>query len=62
MGLFNQHIVEDWASAILARHAAMGLGNEEAAKLVQDISDSANDPSVHALIDWVDVWAQKPVG
>lgn len=60
MGMFNQIISEDWATALLGRPDTLGLNEEEALQLAQDLSDADNNPALHAYMDWVDVWAQKP--
>lgn len=60
MGMFLQDITEDWACALLGRPDTMGLSEDDAVKLIHAISDTFNDLNIHAYMDWVDVWAQKP--
>ncbi|KAJ3472320.1 hypothetical protein NLG97_g11091 [Lecanicillium saksenae] len=60
MGLFQQAIVLDFALAVLAKRDILGLDQDEAAELGQQVLESVNDPGVHAYMDWADVWAQKP--
>ncbi|EGX92821.1 UMTA methyltransferase family protein [Cordyceps militaris CM01] len=61
MGLFQQTIILDFALAVLARHDILGLDQDEAAELGQQVVDCVHDPGMHAYMDWADVWAQKPV-
>lgn len=60
MGMFLQDITEDWAAALLGRPDTMGLSENDAVRLIHELNDSFNDGAVHAYLDWVDVWAQKP--
>jgi len=60
MGMFNQVIAQDMAVTLLSRHAMLGISEEEATALAQDLSDAANDPAIHAFLGGVSVWAQKP--
>ena len=60
MGMFNQTVCGDWATALLGRPATLGLDEEEAVQLAQGLFDAMNNPAIHAYMDWVDVWAQKP--
>jgi hypothetical protein len=60
MGMFTQIICDGAVSALLGRPDTMGLSEEEAACLIEEFHISVNDPSIHAYMDWVDVWAQKP--
>ncbi|KAJ6783367.1 hypothetical protein PWT90_10223 [Aphanocladium album] len=60
MGLFQQAIVLDFALAVLAKRDILGLDQDEASELGQQVLDTVNDPSIHAYMDWADVWAQKP--
>ena len=60
MGMFCQIVCEGAVAALLGRPDTMGLSEEEAACLTEDFYVSVNDPSIHAHMDWVDVWAQKP--
>ncbi|TQV93153.1 hypothetical protein V2A60_003532 [Cordyceps javanica] len=61
MGLFQQTIVLDFALAVLAKYDILGLDQDEAAELGQQVLDSVHDHTLHAYMDWADVWAQKPV-
>lgn len=60
MGLFQQAIVLDFALAVLAKRNILGLDQDEAAELGQQVLDAVHDPKIHACTDWADVWAQKP--
>ncbi|OAR01657.1 hypothetical protein LLEC1_06765 [Akanthomyces lecanii] len=60
MGLFQQAIVLDFALAVLAKRDILGLDQDEAAELGQQVLDSVHDDDTHAYMDWADVWAQKP--
>lgn len=60
MGLFQQAIVLDFALAVLAKRDILGLDQDEAAELGQEVLDSVQDHSAHAYMDWADVWGQKP--
>jgi len=61
MGMFLQDITEDWACAFLGRPDTMGLGEADAVRLIHELSDAFRDGEMHAYLDWVDVWAQKPL-
>lgn len=61
LGLFQQAIVLDFALAVLAKRDILGLDQDEAAELGQEILDSLHDTRIHAFMDWADVWAQKPL-
>lgn len=60
MGMFSQDIIEDWAAALLGRPETMGLGEDDAVRLIHELSDTFHDADMHAYLIWVDVWAQKP--
>ncbi|KAI5463166.1 S-adenosyl-L-methionine-dependent methyltransferase [Mariannaea sp. PMI_226] len=60
MGMFNQHLCEDWITALLARNNVMGLETEEANEMGQRLFDAFNNPRIHVRLDWIDCWAQKP--
>lgn len=60
MGMFSQSITEEFAKAMLAKHDAMGLTTTEADELVHDLLNEMDELSVHCMLDWVDVWAQRP--
>jgi hypothetical protein len=60
MGMFSQTIAQDWSTAVLTKHDSLGLSEEQADTMFEEITDKLNDVSVHCLLDWVDVWAQKP--
>lgn len=62
MGVFSQTICLDLAIAVLGKHDVLGLNEKQADALFQDISIWLDDASLHSSIDWVDVWAQKPLG
>lgn len=59
--MFCQAICEDWVAAVLPRFEVMGLTEEEADDLGQKIFEAFNNPRIHARLDWVDCWAQKPL-
>ncbi|KAF7558990.1 hypothetical protein G7046_g5181 [Stylonectria norvegica] len=61
MGMFCQIIAEDWITSLLPRTDTMGLTEEEADKLGRSLFDAFNNPRIHASLDWIDVWAQKPL-
>lgn len=61
MGMFCQAICEDWIAAVLPRFEVMGLTEEEADDLGHKIFEAFNNPRIHARLDWVDCWAQKPL-
>ncbi len=61
MGLFQQTIVLEFALAVLAKRDILGLDQDEAEELGQQVLDSVHDHNTHAYMDWADVWAQKPV-
>lgn len=60
MGMFSQTIAQDWSTAVLTKHDSLGLSEQQADTMFEEISDKLNDVSIHCLLDWVDVWAQKP--
>ena len=60
VAMFHQSITMDFVSAMLARHEIMELTEEDATELGQQIFDSFNDVSRQAVVDWGEVWAQKP--
>ncbi|CAI6089763.1 hypothetical protein V2G26_006830 [Clonostachys chloroleuca] len=60
IGSFAQSIVEDWGSAMMAKHEVMGLSSDEANQLLQDLFDSFNDLSLHGMFDWIEFLGQKP--
>lgn len=61
MGMFCQAICEDWIAAVLPRFEVMGLTEEEADDLGHKIFEAFSNPRIHARLDWVDCWAQKPL-
>lgn len=61
MGMFSQTIALDLATALLARHEALGLSGDDADALFEDLTEKLDDVSIHGLVNWVDVWAQKPI-
>lgn len=61
MGLFAQSICEDWVVTLLTRHETLKLSQEEANDLGQKILDAFNNPRIHARLDFIDCWAQKPL-
>jgi hypothetical protein len=60
VGIFCQNLIEEWADAMLARPDVLGLTAEEGVELAQSIGDALNNPRIHARLDWLDVWGQKP--
>ncbi|KJZ77971.1 hypothetical protein HIM_02608 [Hirsutella minnesotensis 3608] len=60
MGMFTQSLLSDWAVTMLTRHETLGLDFDGAQRLGQSILEAFNDPRIHALHDWLDIWAQKP--
>ena len=60
MGMFNKSITEDWATAILGRPAILGLSEEKAVDMMQELIEAVGDLEIHAYLIWIDVWAQKP--
>ena len=61
MGMFCQSICEDWVSALLTRHEIMGISEQEADRLGHGIYEAFNNPRIHAQLEWIDCWAQKPL-
>ncbi|KAM0362512.1 hypothetical protein ACHAO7_006164 [Fusarium culmorum] len=61
MGIFTQNILEDWVTAMLDRPSIMGLTEEEAHELWHSIFETFNNTRIHAQLDWIDCWAQKPL-
>lgn len=59
--LFHQSVTIDFVSAVLTKYEVMGLSEEAATQLWQDVYDSFDDPDAMAVVNWVDVWAQKPL-
>ena len=60
MGMFCQSICEDWITAMLPRFDVMGLSEGDADELGHQLFDAFNNPRIHAQLDWIDCWAQKP--
>ena len=48
MGLFAQILITDFTHAIMAKHAAMNMTQEEATQFEQETTDVLEDPSIHA--------------
>ncbi|KFA63969.1 hypothetical protein S40285_05723 [Stachybotrys chlorohalonatus IBT 40285] len=61
MGMFCQSLIEDWVDALIAKPDALGLSHEEGHRLAEDITAALNNPRIHARLDWIDCWAQKPL-
>lgn len=61
MGIFTQSILEEWVTAMLGRPDIMGLTEEEAYELGHSVFEALNNTRIHAQLDWVDCWAQKPL-
>lgn len=61
MGMFCQNICEDWVAAMLNRNNIMGISEAEADRLGHGIFEAFNNPRIHAQLDWIDCWAQKPL-
>lgn len=61
MGIFSQTICQDLAVAVLGKHDMLGLDEKQADTLFDDLTARLDDVSVRRLLDWVDVWAQKPL-
>lgn len=61
MGLFSQTICQDLAIAVLGKHDMLGISETQADDLFHNLTTTLDDTSVHSLLDWVDVWAQKPL-
>lgn len=58
--MFSQTICEDFATAMLLRNHTLGLTEEEADKLGQSLYAAFNNMRIHAQLEWIDCWAQKP--
>lgn len=61
LGLFCQSIVEDWVITLLSRPETLGLSNEEAETLGQEMLDAFENRSIHARITFLGCYAQKPI-
>ncbi|CAM1511271.1 Fc.00g087840.m01.CDS01 [Cosmosporella sp. VM-42] len=61
MGMFCQTICEDWIAAMLQRNDLMGMTEEAADALGHEVFAAFNNPRIHAQLDWIDCWAQKPL-
>ena len=61
MGIFTQSILEEWVTAMLGRPDIMGLTEDEAYELGHSIFETLNNTRIHAQLDWIDCWAQKPL-
>lgn len=60
MGLFCQSFTEDFIAALLAKHDVMGLTEDEAEEFWDKVVDTFNNSRIHAQLDFLDCWAQKP--
>lgn len=61
IGIFTQSIIEDWVTTMLGRPDIMGLSEDEAQELGNDIFEAFANNRIHAQLDWIDCWAQKPL-
>ncbi|KAF5258214.1 hypothetical protein FOXYS1_11231 [Fusarium oxysporum] len=61
MGIFTQNILEEWVTAMLGRPDIMGVTEEEAYELGHSVFETFNNTRIHAQLDWIDCWAQKPL-
>lgn len=61
MGLFNQSLCDDWVIAMLTKHDAMGMTAEEANSFLHKLLNDFDNPRIHAQLDYIDCWAQKPL-
>ncbi|KAK2616423.1 hypothetical protein QQS21_000665 [Conoideocrella luteorostrata] len=61
MGMFNQIIHAHLLPTLFVKHEAMGITNDEAQDIGQEILDAFNDTDLHTCNEWIDCWAQKPL-
>ncbi|KAI9167115.1 putative methyltransferase tdiE [Paramyrothecium foliicola] len=61
IGLFALSVLEDFVVAILTRYDILKLSAEEANDLGQEILDALQNPRIHARLDFIDCWGQKPL-
>ncbi|KAF4918480.1 Secondary metabolism regulator LAE1 [Colletotrichum viniferum] len=61
IGLFlSKDVLWQLVRAVLVKWPQMGLTQQEAEAMEQDIRKAFHDTRIHAYLPWISVWAQKP--
>ena len=60
VGLYFANVLREFAMATLVLYRELGLTEEEAVALLDDLKRCLARPSIHAYVAWTCVWAQKP--
>ncbi|OLN97573.1 Trans-aconitate 2-methyltransferase 1 [Colletotrichum chlorophyti] len=62
IGLFlSKDVLWQLVRAVLVKWPQMGLSENEADTMEQDIRKAFHDTKIHAYLPWVSIWAQKPL-
>jgi hypothetical protein len=59
-GIYFADVLMEFAAAALVLHKDLGLDENEATLLLEEMRRCISDPSIHAYVAWTVVWAQKP--
>lgn len=60
MGMFCQTIQEDLVMALLSRPEMLGMSQDDAKEYTKRFFETAGDLTIHACMDCLSVWGQKP--
>ncbi|PHH66821.1 hypothetical protein CDD81_5953 [Ophiocordyceps australis] len=61
MGIYVQSVLAGWVETMLLRPETFDLDAQGAHDLEEEILTAFNDVNMHAQLDWLDIWGQKPI-